>query len=202
MAKPILCLDFDGVIHSYTSGWKGAHIIPDPPVLGALQFIVDAMEHFTVAIFSSRSHQPGGRAAMIEWLGKWSVDPVHGMPGNFDHGAWGAIQWATEKPSALVTLDDRAITFDGTWPRIEELRAFQPWNKKLLGARNTYSQGKLNDDDGGDIQMAVSSDKLDGIVRLDFGKPVAWLGFPPEQAIQLAKLIMKHAGAKTITVEF
>ena len=29
MSKPILCLDFDGVLHSYTSGWRGARI-PDP----------------------------------------------------------------------------------------------------------------------------------------------------------------------------
>jgi hypothetical protein len=34
MRKPILCLDFDGVLHSYTSGWKGAAVIPDPPVPG------------------------------------------------------------------------------------------------------------------------------------------------------------------------
>jgi hypothetical protein len=28
MGKPILCLDFDGVLHSYSSGWKGADVIP------------------------------------------------------------------------------------------------------------------------------------------------------------------------------
>lgn len=128
--KPILCLDFDGVIHSYSSGWKGADVISDPPVPGALAFIVAAMEHFTVAIYSSRSGQESGISAMCQWLGKWSVDPVHGMPGDFDHSVWGHIQWPTSKPSAFLTIDDRALTFDGTWPSIETLKTFKPWNKK------------------------------------------------------------------------
>lgn len=130
MSKPILCLDFDGVIHSYTSGWDGADVISDPPVPGALQFIVAAMEHFTVAIYSSRSGQKGGIAAMVQWLGYWSVDKEYGMPGDFDHGTWGALQWPISKPSAFVTLDDRAITFNGTWPDLEVLKQFQPWNKR------------------------------------------------------------------------
>lgn len=130
MSKPILCLDFDGVIHSYSSGWKGAAIIPDPPVEGALQFIVDAMGHFTVAIFSSRSCQPGGLEAMQQWLGYWSVDKTHGMPGDFDHGTWGAIQWPTEKPPAFLTIDDRAITFNGKFPDPSLLTYFKPWNKQ------------------------------------------------------------------------
>lgn len=129
--KPILCLDWDGVIHSYSSGWQGATVIPDPPVPGALQFIVNAMEHFTVVIFSSRSHQPGGIEAMIQWLGFWSVDPVHGMPGDFDHGAWGALQWPKEKPAAFLSIDDRALCFNGVWGQYNpvELLKFKPWNK-------------------------------------------------------------------------
>lgn len=128
MAKPILCLDFDGVIHSYSSGWKGADVIPDPPVVGALPFIAAAMDHFTVAIYSSRSNQPGGLDAMIQYITKWSTDPVYGMPAGFDR--WSEIQWPREKPAAFVTLDDRAITFTGTWPDIKSLRDFKPWNKR------------------------------------------------------------------------
>lgn len=71
MNKPILCLDFDGVIHSYLSGWKGAHFIPDPPVSGAMAFLIEAVKAFDVQIFSSRSHQEGGIAAMKAWVDYW-----------------------------------------------------------------------------------------------------------------------------------
>jgi hypothetical protein len=128
--KPILCLDFDGVIHSYTSGWQGADKIPDPPVPGALQFIVAAMDHFRVAIFSSRSNHKGGIEAMRQWLGYWSVDKEYGMPDNFDHGTWGAIEWPIDKPAAFLTIDDRAITFNGKWPDPTLLLYFKPWNKQ------------------------------------------------------------------------
>lgn len=152
--KPILCLDFDGVLHSYSSGWKGAHRIPDPPVPGALEFVVGALDRFTVAILSSRSHQWFGRYAMKRWLRGhliaaagndfsdtpewWSTrisqtafaDPWR------DEVRWAAdrvvaeIKWPLFKPPATVTIDDRALTFTGEWPTLDALKAFQPWNKR------------------------------------------------------------------------
>jgi len=113
--KPILCLDFDGVLHSYTSGWKGAHIVWDSPVPGAQQFVMRAKEHFRIVVFSSRSLQEGGIHAMMAWMQE------HGFP---------IVEFATEKPPAMITIDDRAITFDGTWPDIDSLLQFKPWNKK------------------------------------------------------------------------
>lgn len=66
--KPILCLDFDGVCHSYTSGWKSATVIPDQRVPGLFEFLIEAGEHFELNIFSSRSNQDGGIDAMKEWF--------------------------------------------------------------------------------------------------------------------------------------
>jgi hypothetical protein len=128
MGKPILCLDFDGVLHSYTSGWKGAEVIPDPPVPGAIAFLREAVKHFRVAIFSSRSHQPGGQRAMREWIGYHQVNER--LSDDEDLSWCGELEWPTEKPAALVTIDDRALTFDGTWPEIESLKQFKPWNKR------------------------------------------------------------------------
>lgn len=120
MSRPILCLDFDGVIHSYTSGWKGADVISDPPVPDAIRFMREALEHFRVVVYSSRSGQPGGIEAMQAWLRRHA--------GDLDWFA--AIEWPTEKPPALVTIDDRAVTFTGTWPDMQSLLEFKPWNKK------------------------------------------------------------------------
>jgi hypothetical protein len=126
--KPILCLDFDGVIHSYSSGWKGADVVSDPPVPGAIAFLREAVKHFRVAIFSSRSNQPGGMEAMQMFIGQH----VHRERlSDQEILSWASeIEWPKEKPPALVTIDDRAITFDGTWPDMAALAAFKPWNKR------------------------------------------------------------------------
>lgn len=130
--KPILCLDFDGVIHSYSSGWKGADVIPDPPVADALEWMNEALDHFEVHVFSSRSNQPGGIDAMKAWLREWAVNLLR--DGRFEDDpmlCWlDLIKWPTEKPPAMITLDDRALTFEGTWPRFDDLKAFKPWNKR------------------------------------------------------------------------
>ena len=154
MRKPILCLDFDGVLHSYGSGWQGARNIPDPPVAGALKFLVTAMQSFQVAIYSSRSHQFGGRRAMKRWLKKhliaaagndfsdtpewWreEISKVAFADPWPDEVEWAAsnvikaISWPSHKPSAMISIDDRALTFDGTWPDLSTLKDFKPWNKR------------------------------------------------------------------------
>jgi len=116
------------VLHSYTSGWQGPDIIPDPPVPGAIDFLRRAVEHFTVAIYSSRSHQPGGQAAMRAWLALWAGrDSAPGA----DLAFLSRLQWPLEKPGAFVTLDDRALTFTGEWPDMETLKSFRPWHKRV-----------------------------------------------------------------------
>ena len=122
MSKPILCLDFDGVIHSYSSGWKGADVAPDPPVAGAIEFIRSALDHFDVQIYSSRSGQPGGINAMQDWM----------LAHSDDYRLVQAVGWPDVKPAAFVTIDDRALTFEGTWPAIDSLKAFKPWNKRAI----------------------------------------------------------------------
>jgi hypothetical protein len=125
--KPILCIDFDGVLHSYSSGWQGPDVVPDPPVPGAIAFLREAVQHFSVAIYSSRSHQPGGQAAMRAWLSFWAERE---RPPGAEVKFLEQIQWPLEKPGAFVTLDDRALTFTGEWPAMAALKAFRPWHKR------------------------------------------------------------------------
>lgn len=147
MNKPILCLDFDGVIHSYASGWQGARNIPDPPVPGALEFMLKALEDYDVVVHSSRARYFGGIWAMRRWLRKHSV--VHenghddmGEPQEYwddwwDRDSWGPevtslrdVRFVRMKPPALVTIDDRGYRFDGTWPDPKSVMAMKPWNKR------------------------------------------------------------------------
>jgi hypothetical protein len=134
---PTICLDWDGVIHSYTSGWVSVGVIPDAPVPGAMDFIFSVIQsgQFKLAIHSSRSSDVIGLGAMqeylIEHMKAYLEDRFTG--GRADTAArelvFTRIEWPTSKPAAWLTLDDRAWTFMGRWPLLEEIAAFKPWNK-------------------------------------------------------------------------
>jgi hypothetical protein len=125
--KPLICIDFDGVIHSYEHGWQNG-VIYGTVVPGFFEWCDRVCPHFRLVIYSSRSKDPVMRAAMIKWMGdqwvRW-VKRDSNSPG-FD--------WVSEKPAAWVTIDDRAITFNGKWDApelsVERLHAFKPWNVK------------------------------------------------------------------------
>lgn len=206
MPKPILCVDFDGVIHSYSSGWKGATVIPDPPVPGALKWLWKATEWWDVQIYSSRSKDPEARLAMQNWMVQHSLTEF-GADHPMGDGVVETypITFAYEKPAAFLTIDDRAICFEGDWSELDscDLRNFVPWNKRppmpKLGATGEYPDGTLGPHDEGGIQMAIAHDSK-GLVHVNFGKDISWFAIPPEQAINLAKMLMHHAGAKKIEI--
>lgn len=131
--KPILCLDFDGVLHRYDSGWKGADVIPDPMTDGAAEFLARAVEAFRVAIFSSRSNQPMGVEAMQVWLRSQLYKRMDQPEAD---RIFSLIEWPREKPPAMVTLDDRAIQFTGSWPGVDALKMFRTWQQEPVQSVN------------------------------------------------------------------
>ena len=136
MNKPILCVDFDGVLHAYDSGWQGADVVADGPVVGAIPWLLAATQYFDVQIYSSRSSQPGGVEAMRNALCAWEQDHFNGMaPGCIVP----LLSFPATKPAAFLTIDDRAVCFDGDFAALNpaELAAFKPWNKRLPSPPST-----------------------------------------------------------------
>ena len=117
-----LCVDFDGVLHSYTSGWQGFGVVDDPPVPGAIEWLraLVADERFDVCVYSSRSKDIGGLVAMRLWLVEHGLRP----------GELARIAFPSQKPAAFLTIDDRAVCFDGTFPEPDDMATFVPWNKR------------------------------------------------------------------------
>jgi len=123
-----ICIDFDGVIHSYTSGWQGASTIPDPIVEGAIAFMLGLLAaDYEVAIFSTRSLSAGGLPAMRSWLKKEAGNTWFPTP---DGPGLESVKFPMEKPPAIMYLDDRAVYFTGTFPSIDFVREFRTWQGK------------------------------------------------------------------------
>src|SRR5688572_11699371 len=168
--NPIILVDFDGVIHSYTSGWRGVDVIPDPPVAGAIEWL---MEHLPipepisamgpeyigpeVQIYSSRSRENAGLKAMQQWLVNNGLHPAYISEG--------ILKFPTQKPAAFLTIDDRAICFEGRFPTASEMLEFKPWNKREIGATGQFPEGKECPEDEGEIRFGIAHDQDNVIIN-------------------------------------
>ncbi len=95
-----VCLDFDGVIHSYRSGWQGETVIPDPPLHRVDEAIAQLRKNFRVVVYSARCRIPAGVQAIRDWLARHQIE---------------VDDVCEHKPPAFVYVDDRAVPFTGNW---------------------------------------------------------------------------------------
>lgn len=119
---PTIAIDFDGVLHSYETGWHKDTILPaDAPVAGAQRFIKWLVEAgYEVVIFSTRAETKILKEGMKLWLEE------HDFP------YLDKIQITDRKPKALIYIDDRAFRFNGSFVEAQKYVELnpRPWNKQ------------------------------------------------------------------------
>jgi len=126
--KPTICIDFDGVINSYESGY-GPHYrvdyIPDGPVEGAKESIKKLRKKFRVVVQSARCADPDGKQAIIDWLDFYEIE---------------VDDVVAHKPAAVMYIDDRAMQFRGNWEAtLKEVDGFEHW---FLNGWDTNNYGE------------------------------------------------------------
>lgn len=171
-----ICVDFDGVIHSYSSGFKGPGTIPDQPVAGAIGWLVRMIndDRFRVCIYSSRSKFPEGVEAMRHWLTQWTTRYLMALmtlaPPGVPEGSvsdraielLSELEFPTQKPAAFLTIDDRALCFEGTFPSPDEILSFRPWYRRKGAISGVMALSDMirraiaaSDNDGGSAGDAI-----------------------------------------------
>ena len=63
-----------------------------------------------------------------------------------------------------------------------------------LGATGKFPEGKLHEDDEGEIKFAIAVDPNNHLIHLNFGKKVSFVSFGPAQAREIAAMLVRHAG--------
>jgi hypothetical protein len=130
--RPTICIDFDGVIHSYEHGWQDGTIYGEV-VPGFFEWVERVRDNFELVVYSSRSKDEAGIVAMTMWLHEKRNAWI--KAGGERHPTKPlTLSFANEKPAAWLTIDDRAIRFTGDWsdPSLtaEAMCAFKPWNAR------------------------------------------------------------------------
>ena len=116
-----ICIDFDAVIAKY-NGWRGPGEFGSP-VEGAPEYIRRLKaDGWKIIIHTTR----GEVYDLINYLDDYNI-PYDDINRNTDN----PLGTNCGKPFADIYLDDRAITFTGSWPSaFAQIQNFQPYYKR------------------------------------------------------------------------
>jgi hypothetical protein len=118
--KVTIAIDFDGVLHSFKSGWQGHGKISDPPVEGAIEWLKMLIHSDKVvpSIYSARSWKLFGNRRMKKWLMKYGLTKKEVK----------RLKFWRRKPIDDFILDDRCEKFTGKFLSINEIVNFECWH--------------------------------------------------------------------------
>ncbi len=60
-------------------------------------------------------------------------------------------------------------------------------------AKREYPDGRISADDDGSLTFKIGADADKGVIVIEYSKPTAWVGMQPQQAIELAQALIRHA---------
>lgn len=67
-------------------------------------------------------------------------------------------------------------------------------NEKLgIGAQGVYLRDKIKPDDKGLLAVAMTIDKEKGVIMIDFGTSISWIGLTPDDARVFAKALIERS---------
>ncbi len=113
----VISIDFDGVIHSFESGF-GDGTIYGTPINGSYEALEKLSMKYKLVIYTAKAkddrplvNNKTGKELVWEWLKKYNLN-------TFIHDI------TAEKPRAIVYIDDKSIRFH-TWDQtLKELNSF------------------------------------------------------------------------------
>lgn len=167
-------VDLDGTLAHY-DGWKGETHIGNPVQPMLERVMVWLAEGKEVRIMTARVCRVGEeRDAVVKAIDLWCIAHI-GRTLPITH----------EKDYGMIELwDDRCVAIEKNTGRILAMP---------LGATGQFPDGIDGVDDEGELRIAIAADPIANIVRIEFGKPTAWLAMSKQYALNWARGIAAKA---------
>jgi hypothetical protein len=133
---PAIGVDFDGVIHAYSQGWKDGTIY-DPPLPGSIDSLHFLGQRYALFVFTSREVEQ-----VTSWLAALDLNvAADGPPWPTFWNHPGQILVTNRKLPAVAYIDDRAIRFIDWSHTLAEIAVLEQPVTVMLGCTCPWNNG-------------------------------------------------------------